>query len=49
MGGTVHLRIEYNDSIEHVLELKECVYLPDSPVNVMSVRRIAKNYPDADG
>ena len=45
----MHLRIEDDDVIQHVLELKECVCLPESPVNVMSVRRLAENYPDADG
>ena len=47
--GTVTLRITDDEGAKHSFVLKNVNYLPDSPVNILSLRRLAELYPDAAG
>ncbi len=47
--GTVTLRITDNEGSKHSFVLKNVNYLPDSPVNILSLRRLAELYPDNAG
>ena len=45
------MRINLTDDDEkrHIFILENCIYLPDSPVNLLSPRRLAEKFLDADG
>jgi hypothetical protein len=47
--GTVTLRITDNEGAKHSFVLKNINYLPSSPVNILSLRRLAELYPDDAG
>ena len=47
--GTVILRITDNEGAKHSFVLKNVNYLPSSPVNILSLRRLAELYPDDAG
>jgi len=47
--GTVTLRLTDDEGAKHSFTLKNVNYLPDSPVNILSLRRLAELYPDAAG
>jgi hypothetical protein len=47
--GTVILRLTDDEGITHSFEFTNVNYLPDSPVNLLSLRRLAELYPDATG
>ncbi len=45
--GTVILWVTDNEGVKHSFTLSNVNYLSDSPVNILSLRRLAKLYPDA--
>jgi len=47
--GTVTLRITDDEGAKHSFVLKNVNYLPNSPVNILSLRRLAELYPDDAG
>jgi hypothetical protein len=47
--GTVTLRITDDEGAKHSFVLKNVNYLPNSPVNILSLRRLAELYPDDTG
>ena len=47
--GTVMLWVTDNEGVEHTFALKDCVYLPQSPVNLLSTRRLAEQFPEGHG
>jgi hypothetical protein len=47
--GTVTLRITDDEGGKHSFILKNVNYLPDSPVHILSLRRLAELYPDDSG
>ena len=47
--GTVTLRITDNEGAKHSFVLKNDNYLPDSPVNILSIGHLAELYPDDAG
>jgi hypothetical protein len=47
--GTVVLRLTDDEGVTHSFEFTNVNYLPDSPVNLLSLRRLAELYPDATG
>jgi hypothetical protein len=47
--GTVTLQITDNEGAKHSFVLKNVNYLPNSPVNILSLRRLAELYPDNSG
>ena len=47
--GTVCIHLLDDDGKRHLFILDKCIYLPDSPVNLLSTRRLAENYLDEDG
>ena len=47
--GTVTFRITDNEGAKHSFTLKNVNYLPNSPVNILSLRRLAELYPDDAG
>ena len=47
--GTVILRITDDKGEKHSFTLKNVNYLPDSPVNIFSIRRLAELYSDDSG
>ena len=47
--GMVILRLTDDEGATHSFEFTNVNYLPDSPVNLLSLRRLAKLYPDATG
>jgi hypothetical protein len=47
--GTATLRITDNEGAKHSFVLKNVNYLPDSPVNILTLRRLAELYPDDAG
>ena len=47
--GTVKLRLTDDDGKIHIFILADCIYHPESPVNILSTRRLAESFPDADG
>ena len=47
--GTVRLRLIDDDDREHIFLLENCIFLPESPVNLLSTRRLAEKFLDADG
>jgi len=46
---TVILRLIDDEEITHSFEFTNVSYLPDSPVNLLSLRQLAELYPDATG
>ena len=47
--GTVVLRLTDDEGVTHSFEFTNVIYLPDSPVNLLSFRRLVELYPDAIG
>ena len=47
--GTVILWLRDDEGVEHTFTLKECIYMPSSPVNILSTRRLSEHYPDGSG
>jgi hypothetical protein len=47
--GTVILRLTDDEGVTHSFEFTNVNYLPDSPVNLLSLRRLAELYPDETG
>jgi hypothetical protein len=47
--GTVTLRITDDEGAKHSFTLKNVNYLPNSPVNILSLRCLAELYPDDTG
>jgi hypothetical protein len=47
--GTVILRITDDEGEKHLFALNNINYLTDSPVNLLSLRQLAKLYPDSSG
>ncbi len=47
--GTVILRITDDEGEKHLFALNSINYLPGSPVNLLSLRQLAKLYPDYSG
>ncbi len=47
--GTVLLRLTDDKRDKHSFTLNNVNYLPDSPVNLLSLRRLAELYPDPTG
>jgi len=47
--GTVILRLTDDEGVTHSFEFTNVNYLPDSLVNLLSLRRLAELYPDATG
>jgi hypothetical protein len=47
--GTVVLWVTDDEGVEHTFTLNDCVYLPESPVNLLSTRRLSEQFPDQNG
>ena len=47
--GTVVLTLRCDEGIEHTFLLKDVVFMENSPVNILSTRRLSELFPDADG
>ena len=47
--GTVILQLTDDEGVTHSFEFTNVNYLPDSPVNLLSLRRLAELYPDETG
>ena len=47
--GTVILRLLDDEGVEHVFKLLNCVYVPKSPVNILSLRRLAEQFKSDKG
>ncbi len=47
--GTVKIRLIDDAGTQHIFILDNCLYHPESPVNVLSMRRLAEKFLDADG
>ena len=47
--GTIVLSVRDDDGVEHTFTLREVVYMKDSPVNLLSTRRLAEQFPDEAG
>ena len=47
--GTARIHLVDDNSKRHVFLLENCIYLPDSPVNLLSTRRLAEKFLDANG
>ncbi len=47
--GTVILRITDDDGVTHEFELTHVIYLPHSPVNLLSLCWLTEQYPNEDG
>jgi len=47
--GTVKIRLIDDAGSQHVFILDNCLYHPESPVNLLSTRRLAEKFLDADG
>ncbi|MGL6008734.1 MAG: hypothetical protein ACRC1D_04685 [Culicoidibacterales bacterium] len=47
--GTVMLRVTDDAGIKHSFTLENVNYLPNSPVNILSLRRLAELFPDDTG
>jgi hypothetical protein len=47
--GNLTLRLTDNEGVKHSFTLENVNYLPDSPVNILSLRRLAELYPDENG
>jgi hypothetical protein len=49
MMGTVILSLRDDEGIEHTFTLSEVVHMKDSPVNILSTRRLAELFPGSKG
>jgi hypothetical protein len=47
--GTVSLNLRDVEGNRHGFTLKNVIYIPNSPVNLLSLCRLAEHYPDKDG
>ena len=47
--GTARIHLTDDDSKRHIFLLENCIYLPDSPVNLLSTRRLAEKFLDSEG
>ena len=47
--GTITIRLTDDDGKQHKFLLEGCIYHPDSPVNLLSTRRLAEKFLDDDG
>ena len=47
--GTIILSVHDNAGVEHTFTLHNVVHMPKSPVNIVSTRRLAELFPDANG
>jgi hypothetical protein len=47
--GTVILQLTDDEGVTHSFELTNINYLPDFPVNLLSLQQLAELYPDASG
>jgi len=47
--GTVRLHLCDDSGIKHIFILDNCIYHPDSPVNLLSTRRLAEKFIDETG
>ncbi|KAL7547062.1 hypothetical protein ACHAWF_010384 [Thalassiosira exigua] len=47
--GTVRIHLTDDDGKRHLFTLDNCIYMPDSPVNLLSTRRLAEKFLDAKG
>ena len=47
--GTIILQLTDDEGITHSFKFTNVSYLPDSPVNLLSLCRLAELYPDASG
>ena len=47
--GTVVLTLSDDDGVEHTFTLPRVVHMPLSPVNILSTRRLAEQFPSANG
>ena len=47
--GKVVLLVQDDDGTEHTFTINNVVYMPGSPVNILSTRRLAEHFPDSNG
>ena len=47
--GMIRLSLTDNEGALHWLELVDCLFVPDSPVNILSTRHLSENYANSDG
>ena len=47
--GTIRINLTDDDGKIHIFILEGCIYHPDSPVNLLSTRRLAEKFLDEDG
>ena len=47
--GTVKVHLKDDDGKAHIFLLDNCIYLPESPVNLLSTRRLAEKFLDQAG
>ncbi len=47
--GTIWLHLNDNDGMKHIFILDNCLYHPNSPVNLLSTRRLAEKLIDENG
>ena len=47
--GTVIITVTEDSGCKSKVELCDCLYLPDSPVNIISVSALAQQYDDENG
>ena len=47
--GTIVLTLRCDKGIEHTFVLKNVVHVEDSPVNILSTRRLSELFPDTSG
>jgi len=47
--GTVRVHLIDDNSKRHAFLLENCIYLPESPVSLLSTRRLAEKFLDKDG
>ena len=47
--GTVKIRLIDDAGTQHIFILDNCLYHPESPVNLLSTRHLAEKFLDADG
>jgi hypothetical protein len=46
--GTVQLQLLNDDGIKHTFIFDDCLFHPNSPANLLSTRRLAEKYIDAN-
>jgi hypothetical protein len=47
--GIVKIHLINDAGTQHVFVLDNCLYHPESPINLLSMRRLAEKFLDADG